>query len=62
MNLENSIIISGPSSVVDKELASLAAQSCACACGCGSSSGSGTGGGSGGGGGLGDLVSLLKAM
>jgi len=44
-------ILCGPSSIVDKELASLAASSCACQCQCGSQSGSGTGNGGGGGGG-----------
>ena len=51
-------VISGPSAIVDKELASLAASNCACSCACGSQSGGGTGGG-GGGGGLLDLFSCI---
>ncbi|OFX26464.1 MAG: hypothetical protein A2041_00560 [Bacteroidetes bacterium GWA2_31_9b] len=56
-------VISGPSSVVQKELATLAAAGCGCQCGCGSASGSGGGtGGGGGGGGVGDLISLLSLL
>ena len=47
--------ICGPTAVVNKELAMMAASSCACACQCGSQVGTGNGGGSGG-----SLLDLLS--